>query len=115
MQATGMSIEELFAYLSDALTAHKQDRFPPSVLTDGRMSEVENLLIYKALYDLTDTLVSNTERIVDHADAVKLIEVNERDNLACVEITPVSLGEARNPTNHIVYPRRRRVAKGRPS
>lgn len=109
MQATGMSLDQLFAHLSDALTAQREDRFPPSIMTDGRLSEVESLFIRKILWDLTESLIAQTGRLVEQSESVRLLEVNEDANIACVEIVPLAVG-ATTTTPDAHAPRRKGMA-----
>jgi len=91
MQATGMDLEQLFAHLSDALLADKEDRFPAPVLFNGRMPELERVLVQRILGRLVDHLSSQTARILDQAHAVRLMEVNGHDDTACIEIIPAAV------------------------
>ncbi len=109
MQATGMSLDQLFAHLSDALTAQREDRFPQSILTDGRLSDVESLFIRKILWDLTESLIAQTGRLVEQSESVRLLEVNEDANIACVEIVPLAMG-ATTTTPDAHAPRRKGMA-----
>lgn len=112
MQATGMNLDQLFAHLSDSLLAQREDRFPSPILTDGRLSEVESLFIRKILCDLTDDLMAQTSRLVDQSESVRLLEVNENDSTACVEIVPLAMGAA-PVAAHPVPARRKRLVVSR--
>jgi len=109
MQATGMSLDQLFAHLSDSLLAKREDRFPAQIMTDGRLSDVESLFIRKILCDLTDDLLAQTERLVNQSESVRLLEVNEDDNTACVEIVPLALGAGTTPAHPVPKSRKRLV------
>ncbi|MCY1278096.1 hypothetical protein D9M68_20100 [compost metagenome] len=106
LTATGMTLEELFAYLAEAATAHQFDRFVQSPLVNGRFPDVEAQTITGLLGGLTEQLIRETSGISDTIGEFKLLKVDELDDSAILEIAPTTMGTKRNSSDS-THPLRR--------
>jgi hypothetical protein len=110
LDATGLSLEQLFEYLSVAagrlhrtsdllIEPMMNDRLPPSI-----QSELSSVIA-----NVVEDLSHSTSHFVDQLGDFHLVEVLD-DDLAVVEITPRSIGDATVDPATIVHPRRRKLA-----
>jgi len=84
-----MSLEELFEYLSTALSDYRHDRFPEQVLLNSRYPDSYSMQIRDHLSQLIDQLNGQTELIQRQAQAIRLMGVNPDDDSAYIEIVPL--------------------------
>jgi len=79
-------------------------------MVDDRLPDTAKTEISSMFTNMTDQLENLTSRIVREGDTVHLVEVDQDDDSAIVEITPPPTGDAPIDPVSVVYPRRRRLA-----
>ena len=108
--ATGLSIEELFSYLSNALDAYRADQFPPALLMNDRLPRAEQVDVQATLGNLIEQYTAETEQLVKLIGVPRLVEVHGDDDIAVVEVSKPEPEPLPSP-DRIVHPRRRRLVK----
>lgn len=112
LSATGMTLEQLFAFLAAAISAMNRDTLIPSMMVNARLPDSEASEIISVVGDMIDQLSLQTRVISEQVGDFKLLEVNSDDDSAVIEIAPSVLGEARNVTAGTLPERRRKMVAG---
>ncbi len=89
LQATGMTLEELFEYLSHSVALLRQDRFPDSLMFNSRYPKRDISEINHQLSTFIDHLRDQTGLIDQQAESIRLMGVCPDEDTAYVEITPL--------------------------
>lgn len=107
--ATGLSIEQIFEHISQAIDDRRNDQHTQSLMVNGRYPDTEQTEIFGTINDLIEAVEFQTGRILGRDECLKLLKVLEDDDAAIVEITPEQTVQP-IPTR-TMHPRKRKMAK----
>lgn len=107
--ATGLTIEEIFEYISQAIDDRRHDQYTQSLMVDSRYPQIAQNEISGTLTDLIEMIETETGRLAGPTDRLQLLKVFEDDDAAIVEIKPEHIEAL--PATRAMYPRKRKVVK----
>jgi hypothetical protein len=108
LDATGLTLEQLFEYLSVAAgRLHRTSDMMIEPMMNDRLPESIQAELSSILTNVVEDLSHSTSHFVDQLGDFHLVEVLD-DDLAVVEITPAGGDTIVDPAS-VVHPRRRRM------
>jgi hypothetical protein len=86
---TGLTLEQLFEYLSEAIRAIVDNRCLPSTpLIDGKASEFIKDDVDQALNMMVNSLFDSMSDVLSKVKSAEVLEVSKKDEMALVELIP---------------------------